>query len=87
LKVKILVLEKHADKRKPTEGLLNTLASNVKRLRKDKNLTQEDLGDQCGFHPTFISLIERRQRNVTISTLEIIANALNVTPSELLKKG
>jgi len=82
-----LALEKHADKRKPTNELLNTLANNVKRLRKVNNLTQEVLGEKCEFHPTFISLIERRQRNVTISTLEIIANALDVTPSELLQEN
>jgi transcriptional regulator with XRE-family HTH domain len=81
-----LVIEKHADKRKPTDELLNILADNVRRLRKENDLTQEALGERCEFHPTFISLIERKQRNVTISTLEIISNALNVKPSVLLRE-
>ena len=82
-----MVLEKNADKRKPTDELLNTLAKNVRRLRKGNDFTQEVLGEKCDFHPTFISLIERKQRNVTISTLEIIANALDVKPSELLQES
>ncbi|MES9853631.1 MAG: helix-turn-helix transcriptional regulator [Candidatus Thiodiazotropha sp. L084R] len=76
---------KNDDKRKPSEKLLATLAKNVKRLREERGLTQEGLGFACDFHPTFISLVERRQRNVTISTLEIIARALDVETFELLK--
>jgi transcriptional regulator with XRE-family HTH domain len=81
-----LVSGKNSDKRKPTDILLDVLANNVKHLRREKGLTQEGLGEVCDFHSTFISLIERKQRNITISTLEIIANALDVTPSELLQE-
>lgn len=80
-----LVSGKYDDKRKPSEALMETLASNVKRRRAELGLTQEGLGEMCDFHPTFISLVERKQRNVTISTLEIIACALGVEPFELLK--
>lgn len=79
-----MVLEKSSDKRKPTNKLLSILSNNIKRLRKAHNLTQEGLGEKCEFHPTFISLIERRQRNVTLSTIEVIANAFDVEPYELL---
>ena len=73
------------DKRKPSDELLSLLAHNVKLLRKNKNLSQEKLGELCDFHSTFISMIERSQRNITISTLEIVANALGVKAYELLK--
>ena len=75
---------KNIDKRKPSEELLVILATNIKSLRKAQGLSQERLGELCNFHPTFISLIERRQRNVTISTLEIIAKALDVETNSLL---
>ena len=75
------------DKRKPSNELLALLALNIKTLRKSKRLTQEKLGELCDFHPTFISLIERQQRNVTISTLEVIAKALEVDVYELLKQS
>lgn len=76
--------DKNDDKRKPSEELLVVLAKNVKRLREERKMTQESLGGVCDFHPTFISMIERKQRNVTISTLEIIARALDVDTYELL---
>ncbi|MES9929785.1 MAG: helix-turn-helix transcriptional regulator [Candidatus Thiodiazotropha sp. 6PDIVS] len=76
---------KNDDKRKSSEELLATLANSVKQLREERGLTQEGLGVACDIHPTVISLVERRQRNVTISTLEIIASALGVETFELLK--
>ena len=76
---------KSEDKRKPSEQLLAILAKNVKTLREEKQLSQERLGELCDFHPTFISMIERKQRNVTISTLEIVASALGVEPYQLLQ--
>lgn len=80
-----MVLEKNADKRKPTDELLKVLANNIRRLREEQGLTQERLGEECNFHHTFISLVERKQRNVTISTLEVLAKALGVKAFELLK--
>jgi len=77
---------KKDEKRKPSDKLLTVLAENVRQLREDRGLTQEALGEACDFHPTFISLIERKQRNVTISTLEIIARALGVDVYELIKE-
>lgn len=72
-------------KQQPSEVLLAILASNVRELRKQQGLTQEALGEKCNFHPTFISLFERKQRNVTISTLEITAQALGVEAFKLIK--
>ena len=59
----------------------------LSRVTTAKGLSQEKLGKICNFHPTFISMIEKKQRNVTISTLEIVANALGVETYELLNKG
>lgn len=75
---------KNDDKRKPSEQILSVLAKNVKTLRVKRKLSQEQLGELCDFHPTFISMMERKQRNVTISTLEIVARALEVEPFQLL---
>jgi len=78
--------DKNNEKRKPSGELLTALAGNVRQLREARGLTQEALGEACDFHPTFISLIERKQRNVTISTLEIVAAALGVDVHELIKE-
>jgi transcriptional regulator with XRE-family HTH domain len=50
-------------------------------------LSQEQFAELCGLHRTYVGAIERGERNVTISTLEVIAKALNVSVPELLVGG
>lgn len=78
-------IAKPQSKNKPcSDKLLNTLASNVMRLRKEKGLSQERLAEEAGMHRTFISLIERRGRNVTLGVVEALANSLDVDVCDLL---
>jgi transcriptional regulator with XRE-family HTH domain len=58
----------------------------LKEQRELKKLSQEKLAELCDLDRTYISLLERGLRQPTISTLFKIANALNITPSELIKK-
>lgn len=67
--------------------LRTILAHNIKQLRNKSNISQEQLADLCQLHRTYISDIERSNRNVSIDNIEKIANALHVTPSDLLKEG
>lgn len=76
--------EQDVEKRKPSDKLLAVLAKNIRALRKLHGLSQEGLGEKCGCHPTFVSMVERKQRNVTISTLELFAAALGVETYQLL---
>lgn len=62
------------------------LADNMKRLRTERNLSQEDLAAKCNLHRTYISDIERCERNVSIDNVEKIALAFNISVSELLKR-
>lgn len=65
--------------------LRGIVALNVKRLRLTMGLSQEELADICGYHRTYIGSVERSERNITLSTLESLSNALNVSPSDLLE--
>lgn len=76
--------ERDDEKRKPSDKLLAILAKNIRALRKLRGLSQEKLGEKCGYHPTFVSMVERKQRNVTVSTLELFAEALGVETYQLL---
>lgn len=67
--------------------LLATLAGNTVRLRKAKGLSQEELAEMAGFHRTFISLIEREKRNVTLGVIEALAVALDADVPTLLTKA
>jgi len=60
------------------------LAENIRRLRHERGLSQEDLADLCGLHRTYVGSVERGERNVTLSSLELLARALAVSVVDLL---
>jgi len=60
------------------------VGQNIKRLRNNKGLSQEQFAFEADLHRTYISDIERGNRNPTVTVLEKIANALDVRPGELL---
>ena len=55
----------------------------VRAIRQDKKKSQEELGDLCGLHRTYISDIELGKRNVSLENIDKIAHALQVKKSEL----
>jgi transcriptional regulator with XRE-family HTH domain len=59
------------------------LAANMRRLRKTHGLTQEELGNAAGVYQPLISEIENCAANPALDTLDRIAAALQVDPSEL----
>ncbi len=73
--------------RKPSRGITRVLADNIRAFRKAKRISQEELADMCGLHRTYIGSVERGERNVSLSTLEVLAAALGVTVPQLLTKG
>ncbi len=60
-------------------------AGNIKRLRKERGMSQEDLAFESGLHRTYISGIERGIRNVGLDNIGVIAEALDVSPDLLLR--
>jgi transcriptional regulator with XRE-family HTH domain len=70
--------------RKPSEHLVRILSRNIQHLRSTRNLSQEELADLCGLHRTYVGSVERGERNITLSSLEVLAHALGVSAPELL---
>lgn len=66
---------------------LTRMAENMRRLRKIRHLTQEDLADRTGLHPYSIGLIERKVKAPSLRSVEKIARALNVSVAELVGKS
>lgn len=58
------------------------VAWNVRRLRVEKNISQDDLGLAAGIERAYIGYLERGKRNPTVSTLEKIRSALNCELSD-----
>jgi transcriptional regulator with XRE-family HTH domain len=70
--------------RKPSVQLTQILADNIRLFRIQRGLSQEELAEICGVHRTYVGSVERGERNVTLSTLEIFASALNMSVPQLL---
>lgn len=68
------------------ESILRLFGKNVRELRQKKGLSQEKLAEIAGLHRTYIGMIERAEKNITLLNVDKIAKALNVLPSELLTK-
>lgn len=58
----------------------------VKRLRTERELSQEQLAELAGFHRTYVSQLERCVANISIDGLERLAVSLSVDVAELLAK-
>lgn len=60
-------------------------AANVRRIRLEKKLTQEQVAEAADLHTNYISSVERGKRNISICNIERIAHALDVPMPELLQ--
>lgn len=65
--------------------LRDVLAKNMRKLRAARGLSQEALAHESGINRTYLSSVERAERNVSIDNIARIAKALGVEPWRLLK--
>jgi transcriptional regulator with XRE-family HTH domain len=65
--------------------LRDTLAKNMRRLRATRGLSQEALAHESGLNRTYLSGVERSERNVSIDNIARIAEGLGIEPWKLLK--
>ena len=66
------------------EPILLLFGNNVQKYRKAQELSQEKLAELAGVHRTYIGMIERAEKNITLCNMEKIANALKINISDLL---
>lgn len=58
----------------------------VRKLRKERGLSQEELAFKANLHRTYIGMIERAEKNITLINIEKIAIALEVPVDEIFKR-
>ena len=64
--------------------ILIAFGNRVRELRKEKELSQEELADKAGLHRTYIGMIERGEKNITLVNIEKITNALDTSINYLM---
>lgn len=68
------------------EGELQRIVGrNIRRLRQARGVSQEDLAAEIGVHRTYMGGVERGERNLTLQSLERLADRLGVSPLSLLE--
>lgn len=63
--------------------LLKEFGQKVQKRRKELGLSQEELAFRAGFHRTYIGMIERAERNITLSNIKRLADALKLNIKDL----
>lgn len=66
-----------------SEAILIQFGTAVRRLRREQNISQEQLADMCCLHRTYISDVELGKRNVSLENIEKMASALGISITKL----
>lgn len=64
--------------------ILQVFGDRVRETRLEQSLSQAELANKANLHRTYIGMIERAEKNITLVNIEKIAKALNLKISELL---
>ena len=65
--------------------ILIKFGNKIRSERLKKNLSQEAFADKVGVHRTYIGMIERAEKNITLLNIKKLADGLGITVSELMK--
>lgn len=64
---------------------MKKFADRVRELRIKKNISQEKLGELSNLHRTYIGMVERAEKNISLKNIQKIAKALNVRLEDLFE--
>ena len=67
------------------EKILKKFGQNVRNERLRRNISQEHLAEKAGVHRTYIGMVERAEKNITLLNIYKISKALGIKISDLLK--
>ncbi|WP_045258355.1 helix-turn-helix domain-containing protein [Microbacterium hydrocarbonoxydans] len=67
-----------------SKSLRSVLGAQLRELRRSRGLTQEGLAEELGVTPRYLAGIERGERNLTLDSVDALADQLGVEPLSLL---
>jgi transcriptional regulator with XRE-family HTH domain len=59
----------------------------VREKRYETDLTQEELAEKAGLHPTYVGSVERGERNISLENIMSLAKALKCSPKDLIPES
>jgi len=65
--------------------LVKKVGERIRRIRKERNLSQEELAERSGIHANYVGQVERGEKNLTLETLEKIVLGLNISLEQLFR--
>ena len=68
-----------------SKTILEKFGQKVREERLKQNLSQEELAVKAGVHRTYVGMIERAEKNITLLNIEKISKALGISISKLLE--
>ena len=66
--------------------ILRRFGEKVRLERENRNLSQEELAARAGLHRTYIGMVERAEKNITLKNIAKISDALGLPISELFNE-
>ena len=67
------------------EDILIKFGNKIREERLKKSLSQEAFADKVGVHRTYIGMIERAEKNITLLNIKKLADGLGISVSELMR--
>ena len=68
-----------------SKNILKKFGSRIREERIKQKLSQEELAEKAGVHRTYIGMIERAEKNITLQNIEKISKALKISIDNLMK--
>ncbi|OKP93171.1 transcriptional regulator [Paenibacillus sp. P3E] len=65
--------------------LVKKIGERIRRLRKEMNLSQEQLAERSGLHTNYVGQVERGEKNLTLETLEKVVGGIDLSLEELFR--
>jgi transcriptional regulator with XRE-family HTH domain len=65
------------------QTLIQEFGKRIRQLRTERNLSQEELSFLTGFHRTYIGMVERGERNLSLSNIGVFAEVFELSLPEL----
>lgn len=67
------------------DGLQRTIGQRIRKLREEQGLSQEELAARCKCHRTYVGMVERAEKSISVAALSKFAKALKTTMSSMLE--